>query len=118
MNNLAYLKQLKEKEKTLQEQYKEIYISAKKNKYLPNVNYESNHYYDSILNDKIKQLQTLECLNYYVNSINKTNNFGKYEYKSCQHDCELIQKEINKIMKRIEEIEHNIEKEKEYEETY
>ena len=111
MNNITYLKQLKEKEKTLHDKYKELYSSAKKNKYLPNVNYESTYYYDSILNDKIKQLQSLERLNNYVNTINKTNNLGKNEYKSCQHDCELIQKEINKIMKHIEEIEERIEAE-------
>ena len=48
MNNITYLKQLKEKEKTLHDKYKELYSSAKKNKYLPNVNYESTYYYDSI----------------------------------------------------------------------
>ena len=109
MNNITYLKQLKEKEKTLQDKYKELYTSAKKNKYLSNVTDESNQYYDSILHDKIKQLQSLERLNYYVHTINKTNNLGKHEYKMCQRDCELIQKEINKIMKYIEEIESTIE---------
>jgi hypothetical protein len=92
------------RKKLLREIYTSISKSTEENEYLNGVVRDYTNYYDNMKKQKEKQLDSLNKLNYYIDTILNKNNDNSSLLRQAKEDKKDIMKEIKRIKREIENI--------------
>ena len=96
--------QIAAKRKYLIEKQRKLKEEAKHNEFLEVVKNDYKKYYDYIITQKKRELQTFDTLKQYLNDVSKSNNLSEKEIQTTRKEQKSILAEIDGIKKQIDDM--------------
>ena len=96
--------QIAAKRKYLIEKQKKLKEESKQNEFLEIVKNDYKKYYEYIVTQKQREMQTLDVLRQYLNDVSQSNNLSEKEIQNTRKEQKTIIHEIDGIKKEIDDM--------------